>query len=234
MDKLSFALNPASNLKTFQAAVRVELAFNALRCVSGSGNRADKCRHILSSIGDRIFHEVILHIGEKEQWCAEWHSVMKMHKKDKDNNPKRFETKQWLIKKILSTFSKSILITRICIISVIRFSCVEVGLGAKLHDRLLRFISRWVPDTQVEASEELWYKAEWKALPSPNSGFCHACRSRAYQFFQRPPCSLLGRNPHSHILYRLGGVHAGAKLDTRGHRSATNFALGPFHKYSLQ
>lgn len=124
MGKLSFALNPASNLKTFQAAVRVELAFNALRCVSGSGNRADKCRHILSSIGDGIFHKAILHIGEKEQWCAEWHSVMKMHKKDKDNNPKRFETKQWLIKKILSTFSESILITRICVYQCYKiFSC---------------------------------------------------------------------------------------------------------------
>lgn len=65
-------------------------------------------------------------------------------------------------------------------------------------------------------------------------GFFHTCRSRAHKFFRTSPCTLLGRNSHSHILCRLGVVHAGAKLDTRGHRSATDFALGPFHMYNFQ
>lgn len=37
------------------------------------------------------------------------------------------------------------------------------------------------------------------------------------------------RNSDS-TFYRPSVAHAGAKLDTRGHRSVTNFALGPFSK----
>ena len=36
------------------------------------------------------------------------------------------------------------------------------------------------------------------------------------------------------FLNRSGVVHAAAKLDTRGHRSATNFALGPFYMCKFQ
>lgn len=89
-------------------------------------------------------------------------------------------------------------------------------------------------DIQVRASKELWQKETWESLSLlKQQRALHTCGSRAYQCFRTPPCTLLGRIP-TLVLHRLGVVHAGAKLDTRGHRSATDFALGPFLVYNFQ
>lgn len=34
--------------------------------MSVSGNKADECGYVLSFIGDRIFHKVILHVEKKK------------------------------------------------------------------------------------------------------------------------------------------------------------------------
>lgn len=69
----------------------------------------------------------------------------------------------------------------------------------------------------------------WKSLIAPATDFF--TDTEVENFNSSSPYSAFLwdlRNYCSTFYADPGVVHAGAKLDTRGHRSATDFALGPF------
>ena len=72
----------------------------------------------------------------------------------------------------------------------------------------------------------------WKSLIAPATDFF--TDAEIEHFSSYPPYLVGFKKFQLCFLNRSGVVHAGAKLDTRGHRSATNFALGPFYMCKFQ
>lgn len=77
--------------------------------------------------------------------------------------------------------------------------------------------------------------AAWKSLIAPATDFFPDTEVENFKFPPPYPVLLWNLRNSCFAFYTDPGVvHAGAKFDTRGHRSATDFALGPSHTNSHQ
>ena len=108
---------------------------------------------------------------------------------------------------------------------------VDGGLGARDAKLFFWFSSRWnsAKRCRWSASEGVWERRGVETSHCTSNRLFHRHQGRKWQLFPTPPCTQVGFKKFLlHFLHRPCVVHAGAQLDTRGHRSATDFALGPF------